>query len=258
LNLLLAFLQGAALMGAMSFLFLFAHDFLTQCPFFAAQQITVEGCERLGTGEVIQTAQIVHGSNTLAVNLALARKRLLAHSWIADAQVSREMPHTIAIRIREHRPLAVVNLGKQFLLNEQGEIFKERQPSDPGDLPLVSGMEFGDFSPGTRSPSPAFSAVMEVLGLGRNPTGIVPNATISAIAVDRELGLTLHAGDQDRRIKLGYADYPAKFQKLKTVMGFMENRPELAGAQSIDLLNINRVVIHPDREAPPSPGRKEA
>jgi cell division protein FtsQ len=258
LDLLLALLQGAALMGAMSFLFLFCHDLLTQCDYFAARRVTVEGCRRLNAGQVIETAQIVHGRNTLALNLALARKRLLAHPWIAEAQINRELPDAIAIRIREHLPLAVVDLGKRFVLNEQGEIFKERQPEDPADLPLISGLEFSDFGTAGRQRSAAFSAVMEALALGGSGGAGLPDTVLRAITVDREIGLTLHVSDRVQMIKLGFDDYALKFQKLKAVLAFLESRPELSGLQSIDLLNINRVVVRPDREAPPAPGRKEA
>ena len=98
--------------------------------------MVIEGNQRLSGKQIAEQAQVEEGMNILAVNLTLARKRLLSHPWIAEAEVLREVPSGIKIRIREHAPLAIVDLGRRFLINEKGEIIKAWTASDPAAFPV--------------------------------------------------------------------------------------------------------------------------
>ena len=120
--------------------FILIHEIVTQCDYFAAETITISGTRRLTHDQVARQARIRTGDNILSVNLSLVRKRLLAHPWIAEAGVSREIPSGLRIRIEEHSPLAVVDVGKKFLINHSGIIFKAWDASDPADLPVVNGL----------------------------------------------------------------------------------------------------------------------
>jgi cell division protein FtsQ len=255
---LAVWVRGVLMLVVMALGFLFGHDLLTQCDYFATRRVEVEGVERLSTGDMVQLARIAHGTNTLSVNLELARQRLLTHPWIAEAQVRRELPDGIAIHIREHHALALVELGKRFLLNERGEIFKEWQETDPAELPLIRGLAFSDLSAVNRPRSATFAAVMQLLELGRDPQAVIPNQELASILVDHEMGLTLTTQGGSRTIKLGYDEYPAKLQKLKAVIAFLESRADLAGTQRIDLVNLNRVVVNPGAQPPTGARRKEA
>ena len=70
----------------------------------------------------------------------------MAHPWINDADVSRNLPNEISINIVEQRPFAILDMGRKFMINIRGEIFKEWSDSDPGHLPMISGLEYSDLS----------------------------------------------------------------------------------------------------------------
>ena len=137
---------GLTALIATSCFFILIHDVITQCDYFKAESLKIEGMQRLTTKQIIRQARVRKGMNVLAVNLTAVRKRLIAHPWIAAAEVRREIPSGLAIRIKEHVPLAIVNLDRKYLINEQGQIFKEWTASDPDMLPLISGMQSADFS----------------------------------------------------------------------------------------------------------------
>ena len=232
-----------------SFVFILGYDLLTQCDYFSAQNLTVAGNRSLSAAYVLQQAHIQKGMNILSINLQTSRKKLLAHPWIAEAEVSRELPSGIAIHIKEHQPLAVIDLGRKFLINTQGEIFKEASANDPANLPLVRGLEISDVNVKGQAPSLSFNAVMNVLHLGKRPDSILPIQLIKRIEVDRQIGLTIYApGFESGRveaIKIGYHDYPDKLAGLKSVMNYINKRQEFSRLDSIDLNDIDRIVVHP-------------
>lgn len=233
-----------AILIVMSFVFILAHDFITQCDYFRADNIVVRGAHRLSKQQILEQANINKGINILSVNLSIIRNRLLAHSWIAEAEVRRELPDIITIGIEEHEPLAILDLGRRFLINVNGEVFKEWTASDPGVLPIVSGLQFSDLNVSGEPRSTSFNAVMEVLRLGRETDSILPNRRIRKIRVDRQTGLTLYAFDQARVIKLGYYDYPDKYERLESVLFYLKEKRCFPDFNSIDLNHVDRIVVN--------------
>ena len=228
-----------------SLLFVFSYDFLTQCDYFKAKELMVNGAHRLTQNQVLQQANITTGVNIFSVNLSKVRKRLLAHSWIEDAEVRRELPSGINIRVKEQKPLAVLDLGRKFIINTHGEVFKEMDKTDQCNLPMISGLEFSDINVKGESRSIPFDAVMKILGLGQKPESVLPYSLIKKIHVDREMGLTIYAFDHIREIKIGYNNYPDKYAMLKDVLFFLEKNGGFSRLESIDLNNLNRIVVNP-------------
>jgi cell division protein FtsQ len=268
---------GLAAVAFMSVFFIFCHDLITQSAVFRAEQVEVIGCKRLTETEILSRAQVQPGENVLGVNLAQARKRLLAHPWIAEAELSREIPSRILIRITEQRPLAVIDLGRKFLINEAGIIFKEMDAHDPPDLPVVQGLRFSDLyvpeparaavpisesaaSAGRRMSKPVFGslyeAVMGALNLGLQNDGVNSNWTIKKIHVDRELGLTLVTAGSQTAIKLGFSAFSVKYELLKKIIDYLNQglvlKPQ--DVDTIDLKNLNRIVLNPIQKGPNSDG----
>ena len=244
----------AAIAAATGF-FILIHEIATQCAYFATHKITIEGTQRLTHEQIARQARVRTGDNILSINLTLVRKRLLAHPWIAEAEVSREIPSRLIIRVKEHAALAVVDFGQKFLINHQGQIFKPYYPADQDDLPVISGLELSDLKvygrlessyPG-RTPvdSAPFRAVMQVLELGQKQGSILPNHLIRQISVDRQIGLTIYAFDRLKAISLGYSDYIAKYHMLAKLFSYFRQRRNIFDFDRIDLNNLQRIVVNP-------------
>jgi cell division protein FtsQ len=241
----------------MSLGFVLCHDFLTQYDYFNAQELVVTGESRLTVDEIIRQANIQKGINILSLNLTKTRKRLLAHPWIEEADISRKLPNEIHIQIKEQQAMAVLDLGRRFIINTNGVIFKEWGPADPENLPVITGLQFSDINvPGTPR-TPTFEAVMTVLTLGREGNSVLPNKIVKSIRVDREIGLTLLAFGKNKQIKLGYDDYPGKYENLKNILDHLRVRSAFPDFESIDLNDLNRVVVHPFKASPKGLNQKE-
>ncbi len=268
---------AAGLAAAMGLVFVFLHDLLTRGDFFPARRIEVAGAARLTAPEILETAGVQSGMNLLGLNLSAARRRLLAHPWIREAELRREIPAGLHIRVREHRAIARVALGGGFLLNEAGEIFKEADPTDPPDLPEIEGLAaeelrvadrseaqpaplrggLGLFSPEKRRPpGRPLAAVLAFLEQAAAAGEILPPAAIRRIRVDRQLGLTVFLREGERRIDLGWDAYDRKLARLAEVHNFFRAHPEMAPYQRLDFTDPQRILV--GLEAPPEAGRPQA
>lgn len=244
-------IQGVKISAGIFCLLLFStllvlgYDIFTQTGYFNAKHLKISGISRLTRNQVLEQAGLQKGVNIMAVNLNLTRKRLLAHPWILEAQVIRQIPDTIKINLKEQVPLAIFDLGRKYLLNTNGEIFKKAGPDDPVNLPIVSGLGFVDLTVSGQLSGLSFKAIMDVLKLGLNDQGVLPNRLISHIKVDRQIGLTIFAFEKNKIIKLGYNNYKGKYQKLRQLLLYFNQKPDFGEYHSIDLVNLNRIVVTP-------------
>jgi cell division protein FtsQ len=221
----------------------------------AAGEITVNGIKRLSISEVLYQAGIHKGINILSVNTEIARRRLLAHPWIAQADVTRTFPGwtgnptAFHIEITEHIPLAVFEFEHKYLVNGRGEIFKRWAPSDPV-LPLIKGLKLSDLNILEKNNDISFKSVMDVLQFGSQPENIIPNRLIRQINVDREMGLHLLVKPDDalfqiHEIRLGYYNYEEKYAQLQRLLAYLKETQSDMRIRSIDLNDLDRVVVAP-------------
>jgi cell division protein FtsQ len=242
---------GAAIITGMSLVCVFSHDWLTQCNYFKAADIAISGCSRFDPNTVKSTAGIEEGVNILSVNLASARKQLLAEPWIRDAGIRRVFPSRMTIDIVEHEALAVIDFGRPFLINMEGIIFKEFEPEkkDPESLPVIIGVDYEDWIAGSagrkKMKANIFDSVMAVLELGKSEKSVVPVSAIEKIIVDKEIGLTLQVRMTSEFIELGFGDYEKKFERFAKIAAHLE-RAEMKQTYSlVDLKNPDRIVARP-------------
>lgn len=262
--------------AVLSVVLILVHDMATQTGYFKARSVRVDGNHRLSNAQVLAQARIMPDANILSVNLRAARKRLQAHPWIAEAQLSRKIPDGIEIRITEQKAAAIIDIGKRFLIDEQGTVFKELGKGDPINLPEVVGLRYADLRLGpepNRTNPPAVAdtrnktetseryrlmeAVVSVLRLGNDSASAVPTGEIRQIKVDQQLGVTLLAFDSGIPIKLGFENYSAKYMVLKQIMTMLEIKKVngINDLNAVDLNDINRIIVRPNRETPQQANR---
>ena len=248
---------GAVGVLGMSAGFIFLYDLVTQAEVFSAQKIEIEGIRRLSRADIFEQAKLKKGVNIFSVNLPRARKRLLGHPWIAEAEISRIPPDRLNIVLKEHSPVALIRLDRTYIMNTEGEIFKPWTVSDPTQLPKIDGLEFEDLYVRGDEMSPPLKAVMDIIDLGKRKNSVLPNSKLSAIQVDRDSGITIYAYRNKTEIKLGYGGYPGKYKILSTVLSYLNRQSEFRAVRTIDLKKTNRIVVNPIRAEAEGKDKKE-
>ncbi len=236
---------GLFLLIVVSNLFVLAYDLFVQSTYFESKAVVIKGAYRLSEKDIMEQAQVKMGANILSVNLTLAKNRLQAHPWIASASVRREFPDTIIIEIKEHRPIAVVEMEQRYLMNINGELFKQWSPEDSVVLPVINGLTGTDIAFSRMYPNIITDGVLDVLRLGSDFESVIPNRIVKRILVDREVGITLCVSENMKTIKLGHLDYPVKYENLKRALFFIDTLDNIEGFYSIDLTEVERIVIDP-------------
>ena len=97
----------------------------TRGPLFHAETIRVRGLEHEARADVLRIAGVDANTNVFTLNAAAAERRLQAQPWIAEATVTKELPTTVVIDIREHVAVAVTeSAGVPRLVAEDGSLLE--------------------------------------------------------------------------------------------------------------------------------------
>jgi len=104
-------------------------------------RLEVRGSHFLSEGEVRELASPAVGERILALDIETLKARLRASPWVADATVTRALPDTVRVEIRERVPLALAELDRLYLMDEDGGIIDIYGPRTGAfDLPIVRGL----------------------------------------------------------------------------------------------------------------------
>ncbi len=110
-------------------------------PVFTVRNVTVEGVDYIDPGEIIATAAIAEGSNIFDLDYA-GIDSVLERSFAAeDFVVYKRLPDTVAIRIRERQPVAVLNVGELIGVDAEGVPLPHIGANFAESLPVITGVK---------------------------------------------------------------------------------------------------------------------
>lgn len=102
----------------------FGFQWITHSPRFAITEFEVAGTRTLGKDDIARLLNLPDNANIFRTDMGALEAKLEASPWIVSAEVSRDLPTSLEIEIREQAPVAVVELEGLYLVNEDGELFK--------------------------------------------------------------------------------------------------------------------------------------
>jgi cell division protein FtsQ len=114
-------------------------------------QVTVEGNQRLSSGEVLALVEGLRGQNILGLDLTEWQDRVMSSPWVKDASLRRELPSTVEVRITERTPMAIGRIGNAlYLVDAGGTVVDEYGPAYADlNLPIIDGLA----APGKDAPA---------------------------------------------------------------------------------------------------------
>ncbi len=131
---------------------------------FEITRVEVVGNTRLSSDEVIALAALDDGETLLRVNGDAVVSRITESPWIADADLSRRIPSTLRIEVKERVPAAVVDTGTTFWFVESGgRVLAESIASSATVVPVIRDVPDFVAEPGNTSESAVLRNALRVL-----------------------------------------------------------------------------------------------
>lgn len=198
--------------------------YLRSSPRFAVRVVHVEGNARRSTHQLSQRAGIVVGKNIFEIEESVAKADLEADPWISSATVTTDLPHSVYVKVVEREARALASIDRTlYLVDLNGEIFKELEEGDPHDLPVVTGIEPDAVARDRQAVTIRVRRALDLVS-DLDKAGIAKRYPIQEIHVHPDTSLTLTMGTDGLALAFGTPPYRNKIAKADRILGELRHR----------------------------------
>ena len=216
--------------------------------------VRVEGLRTLDAVRVRGIAGIQPGQDLFSVDCARARQRLLADSRIERAEVRREWPRGIRVRVVERAPVLLVRHGSPWELDSAGVMLRPLAEGVVADVPMLSGVSFEGVPDGARvSTAEARRGLGWVQALSASDLQLGGRVSEIDVSDARVTALTWMSGT--RVLAPAWPPGSRRLSALRAVLADLVLRG--TAAREIDLRFADQVIVRPvepDERAAAPPG----
>jgi cell division protein FtsQ len=207
-------------------------------------RVEVQGSHFLSEGEVRELLGPAVGERILSLDIEALKARLRASPWVADATVTRTLPDTVRVEIRERVPLALAEVDRLYLMDGEGALVDIYGPrTGVFDLPIVRGLLGLDEESRRYRARRAGVLLADLAELGQEISEVFVEPSGDLRVVLRAPGEVLLFGDPPYRQRF---------------LAFLSLRRELAekapGAEHFDLRFRGRIYAKRSASAVPAAG----
>jgi cell division protein FtsQ len=201
-----------------------ARRYVRTSPRFAVTEIVTSGGKRRSSDDIAGIASIAKGQNVFSIDLERARVRLAADPWIESAEVTRQLPGTIHIRISEREAAGIVAMAEgMYLVTRDGAIIKRVESGDPLDQHIVTGITLkqlvDDREGATRTVRHALDLAYDY---DRCP--LAQRSPIEEVHVEPSGDMTLIVGKTGTVLRMGEGPYRRKLDQAVRIVAELDRR----------------------------------
>lgn len=187
----------------MALTIMFAGYLFINSAYFKVGIVRIEGNKYISEEDIYHIADIPDTVNIFRLNSAEIKKRLTCDLRVASAEVTREFPSTIVIKVEERRPLAYIAGGYGFFeLDKEGVILSVFKNLKELHVPMITGLKLGNNFVGDKVADTDTKKVLEYLAeLDEKTLNQLSEVSIKApgqIVVYTAKSLQIRLGGADR------------------------------------------------------------
>lgn len=193
---------------------------------FEIRRVTVKGREETASDDLDGALGPILGRSILHFSPDAARARIEELGWVRAASVSRLLPDTVHVSIRERAPAAVWQMsGRLHLIDIDGAVIREVGAYEYSHLPLIVGAGAPD----------AASSILQALARHRE----IGDLTSALVRVgERRWNVRLRNGIDIRLPDEKFAEALDVLATLQTANGILDQKLEY-----IDLRDPERMIV---------------
>lgn len=234
-------LVGLAALIAVSLGLTISYQALLISPFFAMEQLSISGQNRLDQEEILRLAGIEPGMNLLKVDPGSLIHRLESSPWVEKAQIRRVLPDELRIHIQEKRPWALLQSDGLWYLDRIGRPIKKIEAGEEFNLPIVTGL--GPKAIRTAQGKQDLAEAMEILAKLSRAGSPLLLEQVSEIRFSLGSGATIVPLSSGPRILLGRGGIDLKMDHWRKVLVDLKAKGIGSQVEYIDLRLSDKAFV---------------
>lgn len=201
-----------------------ARKYVRTSPRFAVNEIITTGGKRRGPEDLATLAGVAKGQNVFSIDLERSRARLAADPWIESAEVGRQLPGTLTIRIVEREAAGLVAMAEgTYLVTRDGAIIKRVEAGDPLDFHVVTGVSLKALVDDREGATRTIRRALD-LALDYERSPLAQRSPLEEVHVETSGDMTLICGKSGVVIRMGDAPYKRKIDQAVRIVAELDRR----------------------------------
>lgn len=207
---------------------------------FSIQRVEVIGCEILQPEEVIKAANIPLSTPIMQLDLRAVQQRVELMPMVRSVSIARQFPATIALRIEEVQPIALLNNDGLHPIDELGSILPMPSRFKVLDLPVLSGAVVVKKMNAPKLNQSGLASIEYLAALRKYNAALYYD--ISEAKVDSHGGLVLYLMEDGVPVLMGKQQWLEKSERLAVVMQHLKTQTGKLKVAEFDLRFVGQVI----------------
>lgn len=205
-------------------------------------EVRVEGTHYLDAARVLRVSGLAKGQDWFRLDLERARQALLLDPRIASADVARQLPCRVRLRIVEREPVMLVSHGVPWEIDTAGVLLPPLEPGVVADVPFLVGPQFAGLPAGAQvHRAEVRRGLAWVRALSERELQLAGQVSEVDVSDSSLTGLTLLDGT--RILASGWPPGTRRLSSLRVVLSDLKARGTTA--KEVDLRFENQVIVRP-------------
>jgi len=213
------------------------------------RQVVLSGLHVVQESDARAWAAVPVNKPLFGQNLAEISDRITSQPFVRSAEVYREFPDAVRISVQERTPIASLNSGQIYFVDDEGVLLPYLHPANRLDVPLISGVAGIDHvRVGEVASSNEVYQAIEILKLAREIDSSLFRL-ISEVNMGNGGDVTLTSIEGGIPVLLGRGDYGKKLVTFRTFWNTIVRAQGKGKLLSVDLRFDEQVVARWDQKA---------
>lgn len=173
-------------------------------PTFNIKSIEVQGNSKLTKEEIISLSELKNDENIFRVNRLKAKVKIEENAYIEEVKVSKKLPDTITITVKERVPCYMLEYGNGYVyVNSQGYMIE--LTSIKKNLPILTGISTSkeNYKEGNRLNETDLSKLENVIKIMNSAENTGIKNKISRIDIEDDTNFKLYFDEENKVAYLG-------------------------------------------------------
>lgn len=227
----------------------YGYHALLASDYFRVTAIRIDGNERLSRARVLDLAGLDRPTSIFTVDTSSVAQALLDDPWVVEVEVTRDLPRTVRITLREREPAGwiywdgLMRVDRDGVPIEAGDALTAEGPLITGIEPVDPDLDGGESAALIRE-ALVLSSTYQARGLNRFDE-------LAQVHFDELMGFSLLTREAGIEVRLGPDRYADRLDRLESVLRTLEGE-DLRGRYILldGEGDLTRIAV-----GPPRPGR---
>jgi cell division septal protein FtsQ len=216
---------------------------MTRSQFFAVKEIALEGNNRTSREELMELVKDKTGDSLWKLDLEEIRKTLKRNAWVRDAEVTRQLPDKLRVKINEREPYALVRRSDSTVvwIDRDGTILGDHSRFNREVIPpIISGLAEGLTPKVMEANQRHLDLYQQLLGeLDSQEPHLSPQ--VDEVIFDGVDGLKLRVREGRVVVLVGTKDFRKRLEEALRILQAVE-RKDISALQLMRISDAERLL----------------